>query len=289
MHSEYTLPDANTDGALTLSQLLATSVEDPLEFRTLNGLETRVTPTAGRVAFVGATKDYYVADGTEWVHENSISLDFPRASSGTWHVDAAARDLATESDLTGTGSVGEGESPLHEYVRTGVENLGSTDVDQGSFANKVLDTRVPSRASRVIEDGQSFLAELQVTDGTGAVGWVGLGDIGTSTDVDNPAESLVGVLLDQGTIKGVTHSGSGSATTTTLTSYSVDDVLELYCSVDAEAARFEVGGDQSGSGTITSTIPASDARRFRWHVGNPNGANDMRIRADWLRREGGVA
>jgi hypothetical protein len=57
MSDHNTLPQGNSDAALTLAQLLATAVDRPIEEDTLSDLQNGPTPTAGRVAEVGQ-QDY---------------------------------------------------------------------------------------------------------------------------------------------------------------------------------------------------------------------------------------
>lgn len=68
------LPYGNTDGALTLDQLLATAIDENelIEKDTLSDLQNGPTPTAGRVAEVGQS-DIYLGDGTQWVAAADVS------------------------------------------------------------------------------------------------------------------------------------------------------------------------------------------------------------------------
>lgn len=69
------LPNANTDGALTLDQVLATAVDDVTLVSDLAELQSSrgPAPTAGRVARTTSDGTYYLGDGSAWVDAGSVS------------------------------------------------------------------------------------------------------------------------------------------------------------------------------------------------------------------------
>jgi len=86
MTNRNTLPQGNSDAALTLAQLLATAVEKPIEADTLTDLQNGPTPTAGRVAEVGQ-QDYYLGDGNQWVAASDVSLGSSSEPLGATHTE----------------------------------------------------------------------------------------------------------------------------------------------------------------------------------------------------------
>jgi hypothetical protein len=104
MSDHNTLPQGNSDAALTLAQLLATAVEEPIEVDTLSDLQTGPAPTAGRVAEVGQ-QDYYLGDGSQWVAASAVSLDTDRVR---W----------TPSDLSGSSGSQSGEMRVDDGTNT---------------------------------------------------------------------------------------------------------------------------------------------------------------------------
>jgi hypothetical protein len=68
------LPYGNTDGALTLDQVIGSLLDEEvvIEADTLSDLQNGPEPTAGRVAEVGQS-DIYLGDGSQWVAASDVS------------------------------------------------------------------------------------------------------------------------------------------------------------------------------------------------------------------------
>lgn len=110
MPNRDTLPNGSTNGALTLEQLLATAVDDPVTADDLSDLQTSYEPAAGRVAEATGTGTYYLGDGSSWIVSDDVA--FSLKTSGQTPTDVTALSSPSQGDTAyHDGSGGNTEGP----------------------------------------------------------------------------------------------------------------------------------------------------------------------------------
>lgn len=172
-HIREILPQANTDGALTLDQLLASAVDEVIPAEDVADLDERIAPTAGRIARTTNDGEIHLADGSEWIpasevsfgsannpNEQSWTQDARAGVSNNVDVIAGSFDYPTLQEAIDKAEANQLNGPRRVQLQPGPDSYGRALISKPAMAI----TGVAQGPTKVDYSGDDHAIEVEDND-----------------------------------------------------------------------------------------------------------------------------